>query len=411
MRAVRPVLVLLLLILLAGCGGSSNEGARKRSPLVVLVNAPFSRTPYLGRAIENGARLAAREVNANGIRVGGTTYDLKIQTLDSGLSPARAVSNVRRAVGKHAVAIVDEGTGIDASWRVAEKGGVPVGVVFEGGNQVIDPVARPNVFRVAPTDHGIAFRLAEYLIPKGLRIALVHDDSEYGSAGADALRSAFSRNRSSVAGDYSVPADALDVAPQVLPARRAHATAPPVWGRPATSGATIPAPRTAGWDVPVYPSPTGSDPFVRQQLADHPAWVDGLTFAGGRLTAEVGTGPFQTFEQKVESAYGVDRVGVKTRAGQEVVEPPETAMYAYDFVNLVAAALLKAKSVVPAKVTAALNQVSVEGANGDTRGFNEHNHEGVVDDDVYFARFHDMTYAPVRDDALSKTLPPIPQAR
>ena len=137
----------------------------------MFVNAPFSRTPYLGRAIENGARLAAREVNANGIRVGGTTYNLKIETLDSGLSPARAVSNVRRAVGRHAVAIVDEGTGIDASWRVAAKSGVPIGVVFEGGNQVIDPVARPNVFRVAPTDHGIAFRLAEYLIPKGLHIA------------------------------------------------------------------------------------------------------------------------------------------------------------------------------------------------------------------------------------------------
>ena len=36
----------------------------------VVVNAPFSRTPYLGRSIENGARLAASEVNATGIRVG-----------------------------------------------------------------------------------------------------------------------------------------------------------------------------------------------------------------------------------------------------------------------------------------------------------------------------------------------------
>jgi ABC-type branched-subunit amino acid transport system substrate-binding protein len=184
-----------------------------------------------------------------------------------------------------------------------------------------------------------------------------------------------------------------------------------VWGRPPTIASALTAARSSGWDVPFFTPPTGADPFVRQQLADHPQWVDGLTFAGGRLTAEVGTGPFQTFEQKLESAYGVDRVGVRTRAGQDVIEPPETAMYAYDFVNLVAAAVLKAKSVVPAKVTAALNQVSVEGANGDTRGFNEHNHEGVVDDDVYFARFHDMTYTPVRDDALSKTLPPIPQAR
>ena len=411
MPPVRPVVLLLVLALLAGCGGSASKGADERSSLVVLVNAPFSRTPYLGRSIEDGARLAAQEVNANGIRIAGKAYDLKIETLDNGLSPARAVANVRRAVGRHAVAVVDEGTGVDASWRVAARSGTPIGVVFEGGKQVVDPAARRNVFRVAPTDHGIAYRLAEYLIPKGLRIALLHDDSEYGSAGEDALRSAFSRNRSSIAGDYTVPADALDVAPQVLRARRAHATALLAWGRPATIAATITAARTAGWEVPIYTAPTGADPFVRQQLADHPAWIDGLTFAGGRLTAEVGTGPFQTFEQKLESAYGVERVGVKTRAGAEVIQPPETAMYAYDFVNLVAAAIQHAGSTDPAQVTRALNQVTVQGANGDQRGFNEHSHEGVVDDDVYFARFHDMTYGPVGDDPLSATLPQVRQTR
>jgi len=93
------------------------------------------------------------------------------------------------------------------------------------------------------------------------------------------------------------------------------------------------------------------------------------------------------------------------------VQPPETAMYAYDFVNVLAAALRKAATTDRAEVTKALNEVVVEGANGDSRGFNEHNHDGVVDDDVYFARFHDMTYAPVRDDALSATLPEVPQTR
>ena len=86
-------------------------------------------------------------------------------------------------------------------------------------------------------------------------------------------------------------------------------------------------------------------------------------------------------------------------------------MYSYDFVNLLVAALTHAGSVDPHKVQAALNQVTTQGANGDERGFNEHNHEGVVDDDVYFARFHDMTYAPVKDDPLSSTLPKIPQTR
>ena len=60
----------------------------------------------------------------------------------------------------------------------------------EGG--LVDPDKRPNVFRIAPTDHGIAFRLAEYTIPKGLKIALLHDDTTYGQEGARTLDQAFS---------------------------------------------------------------------------------------------------------------------------------------------------------------------------------------------------------------------------
>jgi len=384
--------------------------ATHREALTLVVNAPFSRSPYLARSIENGVRLAAGEVNANGIRIGSKTYELHVTTMDTALSPARAVANMRRAVGQHAVAVVDEGTGIDASWRIANEDGMPVGVVFEGGSQIVDPVTRPNVFRIAPTDHGIAFRLAEYLVPKGLKVALLHDDSDYGAAGEQALESAFSRNRSSVAIDETLAADALDLGPQVLRARRAHATGLLVWGRPATIAAVLTAARSSGWNVPVFTPPTGSDPFVRQQLADNPSWVDGLTFASGRLTAEVGTGPFLTFEQKYESSFGVDRVGVKS-GGRPVIAPPESAMYAYDFVNLIAAALLKAGSPDPAKVTAALNEVTTEGANGDQRAFNHNNHEGIVDDDIYFAHFRDMIYVPVKDDALSATLPTLPQTR
>jgi branched-chain amino acid transport system substrate-binding protein len=407
MRRLVPLIALAAV--LAACGGSSKPTTAKR--LLVVVNAPFSRTPYLGRTIENGVRLAAGQVNARGIRIGDVQYTLRVQTMDDALSPARAVANVRRAVADGAVAIVDEGTGVSASAGVAARRGVPIGIVFEGGSNLVDAESRPNVFRIAPSDHGVAFRIAEYLIPKKLRVAILHDDSEYGAQGAEQLDRAFGGNEESVAIDETVPADALDLAPQVLRARRAHANALLVWGRPSTIASAITAARSAGWDVPFYTPPTGADPFVRQQLADHPAWVNGLTFAGGRLTAEVGTGPFTSFQQRYETSFGVDRVGVRTSGGDAVVQPPETAMYAYDFVNLLAAALLHAASTDPAKVTAALEQVTTEGANGDDRGFNQHNHEGVIDDDVYFARFRDMTYSPVRDDPLSRTLPTISQIR
>jgi len=403
----RVALLALLLPLLAGCGKKHETSEH----LLVVVNAPFSRTPYLGRAVEGGTRVAAAQVNAIGITVRDTRYSLTVRTMDSGLSPARAVANVRRAVADGAVAIVDEGTGIDASWRVAARHGVPICIVFAGGRGLVDAQTRPNVFRIAPTDHGIAFRLAEYLVPKRLKIALLHDDSDYGAAGAAELKRAFAGDRDSVAIDETLPADALDVAPQVLRARRAHATALLVWGRPGTIAAAITAARSSGWNVPFFTPPTGADPFVRQQLADHPAWVDGLTFAAGRLTAEVGARPFETFEQRYAAAYGVDRVGVRTSRGAAVVEPPETPMYASDFVNLLAAAITRASSTDPAKITEALEEVTVQGANGDERGFHQSSHEGVVDDDVYFARFHDMTYAPVKDDPLSATLPTIPQTR
>ena len=163
--------------------------------------------------------------------------------------------------------------------------------------------------------------------------------------------------------------------------------------------------------VPVYTPPSGADPIVRQDLSDHPEWVDGLAFASGRMTAERGPGPFLAFQSAYEKAFGPDEVGVKTAEGKAVIQPPEFPMYSYDFVNVLAAALTAAHSTDGSKVVAALNEVDTRGANGDERGFNEKNHDGVVDDDVYFAVFHDMTYSPVKDDPLSATLPTISQTR
>lgn len=403
----RLLLLLALCVLLPACGGDGSSGADKT--LLIAVNAPFSRTPYVGQTIADGAQLAADEAN---IETDNGTYRFRIKRYDSGLSARRAVANVRRAIADGAVAILDEGTGINASWRLARDADRPICITYQGGVDLVDPVERPNVFRIAPTDHGTAFRLAEYLVPKGLKIGLVADDSAYGQEGAKALGESFSQNPEAVAISLTVPAGAADLAPEVLRARRADATALLVWGQPTTIAGVLAAARSSGWGVPVYTPAAGEDPLVRQQLAHRPEWVDGLTFAAGRPTAEVGPGPFLAFQDKYETRFGVQLVGVKTPDGDEVVQPPDYAMYSYDCVNVLAAAVQRAGDPEDRQALLdALNQVSVTGANGDQRGFNENSHEGVVDDDVYFARFEGMTYAPVKDDPLSSTLAQIDQRR
>ncbi|MDQ1397448.1 MAG: branched-chain amino acid transport system substrate-binding protein [Acidimicrobiaceae bacterium] len=408
-RTNRWAVAVVLTTALVACSHSRSSPA---GSALIVVNAPFAAQPFVANSMARGTELAVDEINGSGgVPVGNRKVKLQVQRLDDNLSPATSAANVRKAIDQHAVAVIDEGTGTEASAPAAAAAGLPIGIVYEGGQSLVDRATRPSVFRIAPTDRGVSFRLAEYLVPKGLRIAVIHDDSTFGADGANALDRAFAQNRDSVATTLTVPASANDPAPQVLEARRSGATALLVWARPATVATVVRSARASGWNVPVYSATSGEDPLVRQQLSDHPDWLDGLTFAASRLTSEKGPAPFEHFRTAYEGRFGAEDVGV-TSGPDRVVQPPDWAMYPYDFVHIVAAAMTKARSSTASpELVAAMEQVEVPGANGDERSFNERNHEGVVDDDIFFASFRNMVWAPVKDDPLSATLPAIPQTK
>ena len=137
----------------AACGGEAIRRAPSKT-LLIAVNAPFSQTPYVGETIATAPR--SRRANAV-VKTKEGTYRFRIKRYDTGLSTQTAVANVRRAVADGAVAIIDEGTGINASWRIAADADRPIGITYQGGDGLVDPVERPNVFRIAPTDHGTRF--------------------------------------------------------------------------------------------------------------------------------------------------------------------------------------------------------------------------------------------------------------
>ncbi len=398
MKRAIPLLVVALGF--SGCSGSASE----RADALIVVSAPLTAQPWVGGFLKKGAELAAAQVNAGGGR------HLRIEVLDNGGSARTAAANARTAVSEGAVAMITDGVGAKAIAAVTDPVKLPVFITFEGGASLTDPKALPTLFRLAPANAYLCRRLADYLadIHPATPMALLSDDSSYGREGSAGVKADLLHDDVRVLSDQTVPEGASDVSAQVLVARRSGAKVLVVWARASGVAAVVRAARSTGWDVPIYTGPAGEDPLVRQQLADKPQWVEGLSFVSFRITSEVGGAPFAAYRRQYEKAYGAEQVGV-TSNGERVVMPPDWSTYSHDAVNLVEAALQRAGGTDRAKVYEAVQNVTVTGANGDERGFGPDDREGVSPDDMYFAHFVAMRFVPNRDDKLSTNLPVVPQ--
>ena len=402
---IRRLLVVLLVLGAAGCQGGSGGNAPTKGEVLVVVSAPLTAQPWIGRFAERGAKLAAQQLNATG---GADGRKVVVEVLDNGGSPQQAVKNARTAVAKHALALINDCVGAIATADVTDPASLPVFIVFEGGASLVDAKDRPTLFRMAPANKPMATRLSDYMSEKVKAAALLSDDSTFGREGAAQTRIAFKRNEIRLVADRTVPEGTSDVAAQVLEARRKDAKALVVWARASGLAAAVRAARSNGWDVPIYAGPTGEDPLVRQRLADHPEWVEGLTFVSFRITSETGPAPFAAYRTAYEKAFGVEKVGVKA-GGRVVVMPPDWSMYSYDSVKLIAAVLKNSGGRLGPPLMEAMQRTVITGANGDERGFGAEDREGVSPDDMYFGVFHDLRVASVKDDILSTNLPVVEQ--
>ena len=71
----------------------------------MVVNAPFSKTPYVGDSIARGAELGAAVAGSFDTPDGPVR--IRIKRLDNALSPRKAIANVRSAVADGAVGRVE----------------------------------------------------------------------------------------------------------------------------------------------------------------------------------------------------------------------------------------------------------------------------------------------------------------
>jgi ABC-type branched-subunit amino acid transport system substrate-binding protein len=287
---VRRALAAAVLLIVTACNGS---GSGSGDDALVVVSAPLTAQPWVGQFLERGAKLAAEQV------AGQDGRHVRVEVLDNGGSAQTAVANARRAVQEGAVALITDGVGAEAIAAVTDPAKLPVFIAFEGGESFIDAKRHPTLFRMAPANEAMCRRLADYLADTqgGKAFAVLSDDSAYGREGAANVKADLLHNQVRLVSEQTVPEGAADVSAQVLSARRKGAQVLVVWARASGVAAVLRAVRSTGWDAVVYAGPTGEDPLVRQRLADHPEWVDGLSFVSFRITSEVGGAPFAAYRR------------------------------------------------------------------------------------------------------------------
>src|SRR3954468_15689151 len=97
---------------LAACGGGGGGTSGGGSDVLVVVSAPVSTAPWIGRFARNGAELAARQLNGSGgVKYAGGRHHVRVEVLDNAGSPQTAAAQARRAVSEHAAVLITDGVG------------------------------------------------------------------------------------------------------------------------------------------------------------------------------------------------------------------------------------------------------------------------------------------------------------
>ncbi|HKV84294.1 MAG TPA: amino acid ABC transporter substrate-binding protein [Ktedonobacterales bacterium] len=200
-RCKSPVIFPLMLVIclvslaLAGCGGSSKGGGGVKT---LVFGAPVSLTGSLsheGTDTLNGYKLWASQVNAHGgIKVGGTTYNVAIKEYDDASSAQKSAQLTRQLITTDKVNFVLGPYGSAATLTdevIAQQYQTPM-VEGNGAAQSIFSKNNPYIFGVlSPTPEyaGTILRAALSASPAPKTIAIINANDAFSTEVATAAKS------------------------------------------------------------------------------------------------------------------------------------------------------------------------------------------------------------------------------
>ncbi|WP_338760126.1 branched-chain amino acid ABC transporter substrate-binding protein [Massilia sp. METH4] len=330
-------------------------GASAQTVVKIGTAAPLSGpTAHQGKDVENGARMAIDDLNAQGIVIAGRKVTWVLMPEDDGGDPKAGTAVAQKLVDAKVAAVVghhNSGTTVPAS-KIYARAGIPQ-ISPAATTPVYTNQGFRTAFRVVANDGLIGRTLATYTLRtlKARRIAIIDDRTAFGQGLADE----FAKSVRAAGGQAAIVSrqftndKAVDFNAILTQIRAKKPDAIFFGGMDAVAGPMLKQMKTLGIGAKFV----SGDGICSERLPV----LAGDALADDQVVCVVAGG--------IDGPQEASHAAFTERYRERFELPVETyAPYAYDAVMTFAAAMRQAQSTLPAQFLPALAKVRHEGITG-----------------------------------------------
>ena len=292
---------------------------------------------HLGKDNENGARLAIEDLNAKGISIGGAKVKFELMAEDDAADPKQGAAAAQKLVDGKVNGVIghlNSGTSIPAS-KIYSDAGIPQ-ISPSATNPKFTRQGYKTTFRVVADDVHLGGTLGRYAVKtmKGKNIAVIDDRTAYGQGVADEFEKAVKAAGGTIVGREFTNDKATDFMPILTTLKGKKPDVVFFGGMDAVAGPMLKQMKSLGVSAKFM----GGDGICTAELSK----LAGDAMADGQVVCAE-AGGVEGAQKKAMDDFGV-RYQKRFNDDVKLYAP-----YVYDAVNLMADAMVKAKSSDPAK--------------------------------------------------------------
>ena len=380
-RIVPTVLALTIIVASGGCGVGIGGEKDEQRPLRVGMIAPLTGNyEPLGRDHRKAVELAVEEINSAGGVLG---HKIELAVRDDRSTPDQSAANFNEIKDSVDVVIGSAySNSAMATIPLAEQARIPY-LSLTPTDEQIDPI-RPYVYVVPATSSKYAERLLQYFQATNVtRLAVAYDaKSSYAVAGFKGMQALAGKHGVTIVAAEEFQTTTTDFNPVFAKVKSSGAQALTVWatGPPAVTATK----QYAGAKVGIPLVLTGAQ---ASRLFLDPA---GSAAEGVTIASSIGVvGPYLPDGPLKDAIGGLSR----SFRGLYRYAPPQFAQDGYSAVQLLVAAVQKAKSLDRGKVRDALERVNLVTPNG-VYVYSNTDHSGLTTDFIAVNRVDGGTLIP-----------------